>query len=352
MRLRRLRRVAVRDARLRGDPLHDLLVAVGLVHRRHVLEDRRAALEAEAGVDVLRGKRGQRAVRVLLVLHEHEVPELEVALAARAADRAVRLPAAVLLAAVVVELRVRARTAPARRPTRSSPRAGQRDDPLGRHADLLPELDRDLVRAEPELRVARVDGRPHAIPVELHPLAHELGGELDRPFLEVLPEREVAEHLEERERALVADLVDVGRAEALLRGDRQRRRRRLEAEEVRHLRLHPGRRQERRAVVRARNERGRGHAQVPLLLEEGEKALAQLRRRPHPRILRAGSSEPAPATPRAGSRPAASHRPRAAPRRARPRAARRPPSRRSPPPRRRAATSGPRLRARSRPRGR
>ncbi len=48
VRLRRGRRVAVRDAGLRGDPVHDLPVAVRVVHGHHVLEDRRAALEPEA----------------------------------------------------------------------------------------------------------------------------------------------------------------------------------------------------------------------------------------------------------------------------------------------------------------
>ena len=62
-------------------------------------------------------------------------------------------------------------------------------------------------------------GHPDAIPVELQPLLDELGRELDRALLEVLAEREVAEHLEERQVVPVeADLVDVLRPEALLRG--------------------------------------------------------------------------------------------------------------------------------------
>jgi hypothetical protein len=67
----------------------------------------------------------------------------------------------------------------------------------------------------------------------------ELGRELDRPLFEVLPEREVAEHLEEREVVAVqADLVDVGSPEAFLRGRGEECRRLFAAEEVRHLRLH------------------------------------------------------------------------------------------------------------------
>ena len=164
----------------------------------------------------------------------------------------------------------------------------ERDDALPRHADLLPELDRDLVGAEPELRIAGMHGRPDAIPVESHVLADELRGELDRSFLEVLPEREVAEHLEEREvRPVEADLVDVRRPKALLHGHGQRRRRILPAEEVRHLGLHTGGREECGMVICARDQRRRRHPQVALALEERLEALAKLGRRSHHEILEA-----------------------------------------------------------------
>ncbi len=62
VRLRGDIRVAIGDARLRFDPRHDPLVAVGLVDRADVLEHRGAPLEAEPGIDVLRGQRRQRPV--------------------------------------------------------------------------------------------------------------------------------------------------------------------------------------------------------------------------------------------------------------------------------------------------
>jgi hypothetical protein len=94
------------DAALRLDPRHDRLVAVRLVDRADALHDRGQPLDAHARVDVLRGKRRQRPVRVQLVLHEDEVPELEEAVAARTGGRAARIAAAVLLAPVVVDLGV------------------------------------------------------------------------------------------------------------------------------------------------------------------------------------------------------------------------------------------------------
>ena len=59
-----------------------------------------------------------------------------------------------------------------------------------------------------------MDRHPDAVPVQPQPLLDELARQLDRPRLEVLAEREVAEHLEEGEvMPVLADLVDIGRAE-------------------------------------------------------------------------------------------------------------------------------------------
>ena len=186
----------------------------------------RRPLEAHAGVDVLLRERRDRAVGVELELHEDEVPELEVPLA-RAARRALRSPAAERLAAVVEELGV----GPARPGAADRPEvvgAVEADDALGRHPDLLPEPHRLFVLAEPELRVAREDRHPEEIGVDLHVVEDELPGEVDRAVFEVLTEREVAEHLEEREvEAVEADLVDVRGSEDLLRRCQERRRWRL-----------------------------------------------------------------------------------------------------------------------------
>src|SRR4029079_6970466 len=159
--------LAVGDARLVGDPAHDLLVAVGVVDRVDSLQDPRAALYAEAGVDVLLRQRRQRAVGVQLELHEDEVPELEEAVAV-AARRALGPAAADALAPVEEHLRVRsARPGPTDRPAGVGAR--QPDDALRRLAHLLPRAHGDLVLAEAELRVAREDRHPDPLGIELHP---------------------------------------------------------------------------------------------------------------------------------------------------------------------------------------
>ena len=274
VRLRRVLGRAIRDAGLLGDPVHDQLVAVGVVDRGDVLHDTRDALEPPAGVDVLARELGERAVAVELVRHEHEVSELEEALAARASRQAVVVATAGLLAPVPVHLRVR----PARPRAADGPevlRRRERHDPLRWHSEPLPVADRLLVGAELQAGIAGVHADPHAIPVELQALLDELGRVLDRALLEVLAEREIAEHLEERQVVRVeADRVDVDRSEDLLTRRRQRPRRRLKTEKVRHLWLHAGAGQQRRMIVRARDERCRGPPEMSLLLEEGEEALA------------------------------------------------------------------------------
>ena len=54
---------------------------VDLVVRVHVLQHRGQALQAHAGVDALLGQRRHVALRVAAELHEHEIPDLDVAVA-------------------------------------------------------------------------------------------------------------------------------------------------------------------------------------------------------------------------------------------------------------------------------
>jgi hypothetical protein len=253
VRLGRLVALAVRDPRLLFDPLHERLITVGAVDGRHVLEDPGRPLEPHTRIDVLSRERRQRSVRVELELHEDEVPELEEPLAF-ATRGTVWSAAADLLAPVEEHLRVRpARPGAADRP--EVVRARQAHDPLWRHADPLPRCDCDLVLAESELRVAGEHAHPDPVAVDLHVVEHELPGELDRALLEVLPEREVAEHLEEGQVVAVeADRVDIDDAEDLLRRRQQRRGRLLQPEEERHQGLHSSGDQEGRAVVRARDQ--------------------------------------------------------------------------------------------------
>jgi hypothetical protein len=245
---------------------------VRLVHGVGALLEHGHALEPKSGVDVLGRQRGQDALGLLVVLHEHEVPVLEEALVV--ATREVVLGAE-LEPAVVVELGAGA-AGPGRARLPEVLRARQQHDPLAWEADRQPRLDRLLVGAEAERIVALEDRDPDALGVEAEVLQRELPRHLDRAVLEVVAEREVAEHLEERQVALgETDLVDVRRAEALLARGQPLVRRLLAPLEVRLERVHARADEQRRGVVAGDQRRG-GLAQVVARLEEALVLLADL----------------------------------------------------------------------------
>ena len=148
-------------------------------------------------------------------------------------------------------------------------------DALHRHAD-------DVVPDLLGLVVALVDGDPDAVAVEAPVLGDELPAVGDGQFLEVVPEAEVAHHLEEDEMALgAADVVEVvvlaTGADALLRADGPPERRDLVADEVRLEGHHAGHVEQHGRVVR--DEAGRRHRRVFASGEEVDEGLAELRPR-------------------------------------------------------------------------
>ena len=180
----------------RDQPLEQIDVVI----RVNALHHGSRALEAHAGVH--RGLRQRRhgAVRRTLVLHEHEIPDLDVTVAVFVL-RAWR--AAFNVLAVVVE-DLAAGTAGAgiaHRPEIG--RLAQARESLRTHADFL----------EPQvgcLVVVLVDGDPEFFRGNFQRAGHEIPGELDRLALEVVAEAEVAEHLEERMVARrVTDVLEV-----------------------------------------------------------------------------------------------------------------------------------------------
>ena len=254
-----------------GDDRVDL---VDLVEVVDPLQQGRHPLQAHAGVDVaLRQRPGDVEVvlgahRRELLLHEHQVPELEVAVLVdgRAALGAVLGPA--------VEVDLAARAAGARHA----------------HVPVVVELAaagdprlRDADRVAPDgerLVVVLVDGGPDAVGVQAVAAVglrrgDQLPGERDGALLEVVAEGEVAVHLEEGAvpRGL-ADLLDVTGAHALLHAGRPVPRRRLLAQEVRLEGHHAGvDEQQVRVVV---DQRRGGDDGVAVLLEERQPATPDL----------------------------------------------------------------------------
>ncbi len=268
--------VAVGHAGQLGGLLDDGHGGVDLVHVLHALQNHGEPLKSEAGVDVLARQLSEDLEVVLadalaaLVLHEDEVPDLHIPLVV---DGGAALDAE-LGAAVVVDLGAGAAgTGDAHGPV------------VVLHAEALDALLRhpdDLVPDALGLVVVLVDGDPEllrlqAVTTLVLGAGEQLPGVLDGAFLEVVAEREVAAHLEERAvPGGLADLFDVRGAHALLHAGGAVEGRLDLTQEVGLEGHHAGRDEEQSRVVR--DERRRRDDGVPALLEEAQPAAADLSR--------------------------------------------------------------------------
>src|SRR5688572_6548936 len=244
----------------------------------HALHHGSGALEAHAGVDRGLRKRSQLAVGRALELHEHEVPDLDVAVALLVlrAGRPAGDPGAV----VIEDLGARA----------AGPGVAHRPEVrLLVHAREALRVDPD--RVDPELGrlvVVLEDRDPELLRRDLQRAGDEVPGELDCIRLEVVAEAEVAEHLEESVVARgVADVLEVvvlaARAHAALRARRPPVAALVLAEEDVLELDHAGIREQERRVV-ARHERRRRHHRMAARAEELQERRPELAAR-HARCL-------------------------------------------------------------------
>ena len=228
------------------------------------------ALQPRAGIDRGLRQRIARAALELLELHEHEIPDLDEAVAVLL--RRARRAAPDLVAMVVEDFR----TGPARTGVAHLPEivgAGDADDAQLRQArDLLPEIER--------LVVVDIDGRRQLVLRQAEFLGDQIPGQLDGAILEIVAEREIAEHLEEGVMPRgVADIVEVvvlaAGAHAFLRGGGALIGPLLDAgEDVLELH-HAGIGEHQRRVV-ARHQRRRRHDLVAVVGKEVQKSRPDL----------------------------------------------------------------------------
>ena len=243
---------------------------VDVVIVMHALQHGGDALEPHAGVDRRARQVDPFAVAQGLELHEDEIPDLDeaVAVCVRRAGRTARN-----VVPVIVE-NLRARPAGAGVAHRPEIVAGRdADDPRLRQAgDLAPQVER--------LVIVVIDGDGELLRRQAEIARQQVPGEFDRVVLEIVAEREIAEHLEERVVAGgVADIVEVvvlaACAHAFLRRRRPDVRTLLDAgEHVLELN-HAGVGEHERRIV-ARHERARRHDRMFVPAEELEETRSNI----------------------------------------------------------------------------
>ena len=280
----RARRSGARRPASSRPSAHQRRELVGLEDRLGALLDQRHAVEAQARVDVRRRQRRQRARRVLVVLHEDEVPVLQEAL--------------VLAAGQVVRrrrtrrrgrgrARCTGRTGRSGRPARSSPsagtgrsaRAGRRPPPRPRSP---PRPGPSPSSSSPSKTVIQMSSGLKPNPFSDSSQASSTAPSLKYSPIEKLPS--ISKNV--RCRAVLPTFSMSVVRKHFWQLVRQRRGRRLEAQEVALERVHPGGREQHRRVERGGDERRRRQAPVAALLEEREEGLADLvRGRAHGAIV-------------------------------------------------------------------
>ncbi len=188
----RRRQVGVRGFTRRGGDQR--LEQVDLVVGMHTLQHRRDALQAHAGVHRGLGQRMHHALLVAVELHEHVVPDFDEAVTVLLGRT---WKAAPDMLTMVVE-HFRARTAGAGvahhpeivRGVAPTLVVADADHALGRHAHFpRPDVE--------GLVVLGIDGDPQPVLLQLEDFGQQLPGVGDGVALEVIPEAEVAQHLEE-----------------------------------------------------------------------------------------------------------------------------------------------------------
>ena len=171
------------------------------------LHDAGNAFQPHAGIDVLVGKIGIGAVALIVELGEYMVPKLNIPVTF-AAGLAVRLAAAVFLAAVKIDFRAGAAGAGADFPEVVF-LAQTNDSLFGKTNVILP----DVIG----LIIIQIDGSPKPVDRQIQHFGQKFPAPGQRLLLEIVAERKVAHHFEKGTvTCCVADILQIRRTDAFL----------------------------------------------------------------------------------------------------------------------------------------
>ena len=192
-----------------GDLIGDVHHGVHIEQGVHILAHNRQTLQTHTGVNIFLLQLGVIVVAVVVELGEHIVPDLNVAVAI-ASYGAVRLAAAELLTTVVVDLGAGATGAGAVLP--EVVRLAKAEDLFLGDADLLVPDVKGLV-------IIQIHRGIQTVFLQTHYLGQKLPAPCNGLVLEVIAEREIAQHLKIGAVAgSVAHIVNIAGADALLAG--------------------------------------------------------------------------------------------------------------------------------------
>ena len=254
-----------------GDLGKDAGEQVGLIDGLFARQHADGALQAHAGVDVLLRQGDEGAVGLLVVLHEHVVPDFQVR-AAVAGGGAVR-PAG--LFHDHEHFGVRAAGAGDAGGAPPVVGLGQIEQVVVLDAAGAPEVGGLFVPGA--VLVALKDGEGQLVlgQAQIFFAGQEFPAPGDHFLFEIIAQGPVAQHFKEGQVAHVADLVDVAGADALLHVREPRAHGVLLAHQIGHQGMHAGGGEQDRRVV-LRDDGGGGNQFVALFLEKVQEHGPQL----------------------------------------------------------------------------
>ena len=206
--------------------------------RFFLLDDRSQSFQAAARIDVLLGQRFVLAVFGAVVLGKDEIPDFQIAVAV-AADSACRFATAPFRAEVIEDFAVRTARAFADFP------------------EVIVEFENPFISQADHIMpviigffIVRINGDIQFVRIQFQDLGQKFPGPGNGFFLEIIAEREVAQHFKERMvTGCTAYVVDIVGADALLAGRDAVRRRYELPREIRLERCHAGADEEQARVV-------------------------------------------------------------------------------------------------------
>ena len=254
-----------------GNLRNDVRERVRLVDRLAAVEGADRALKAHAGIHVLLRHRHILAIGGLVILHEHVVPDFQEA-AAGAGRRAVRAARRLILDDK--HLGIRAARAGLARRAPPVMLAREEVDVLLLHAVLHPVVGGFVVARDIAFALKHGERKLVLVETEVLRAGQELPAPSDHFLFEIVAQRPVAQHLEERQVGRVAHLVDIARADALLHVGQARAGRMLAAQQIRNERVHARGGEQNGRVVFRNDGSARNHG-MALALKEIEPHAAQ-----------------------------------------------------------------------------